>query len=172
MSSIGHNPGQDPPPAPRADRGYDESEDAFGHQEGRRGLPTSTRPGSRQRGLHPAVPTVLALISIWLWAFRPPVLTPESPSIPLAYQEAGLRMEMFIRVNEIQRFLSENGRLPEQLSEVGDSPEGMQYVPATGGTFTLSGRSRDITVYYNSTQSLSNLLADAKLIVSGGASST
>lgn len=122
--------------------------------------------------MHPAVPAVLALISIWLWAFRPPVLSPESPSIPLAYQEAGLRMEMFIRVNEIQRFLSENGRLPKLLSEVGDSPEGMQYVPATGGTFTLSGRSRDITVYYNSTQSLSNLLADAKLIVSGGASST
>ena len=123
-------------------------------------------------GISPAVPTILALLSIWLWAFRPAVLTPDPPSIPVAYQEAGLRMVMFIRVNEIQQFFSENGRLPSQLSEVSDSPDGLQYLPLTEVTFELSGRSRDITVDYTSTQSVTELLANAKFVVTEGGSST
>ena len=81
-------------------------------------------------------------------------------------------MEMFIRVNEIQRFFSENGHLPSQLSEVSDSPDGLLYLPLTEDTFELSGRSRDITVDYTSTQSVTELLANAKFVVTGGGLST
>ena len=48
--------------------------------------------------LHSGLPPVLALISIWLWAFPPSALQPEPPTIPVANQEAGLRMEMFIQL--------------------------------------------------------------------------
>ena len=71
------------------------------------------KPG-RSR-VHAALTPVLALLSIWLWAFPPSALQPVVPSISPANQEAGLRMEMFIQVNNINRYVSENGRLPGDL---------------------------------------------------------
>ncbi len=128
-------------------------------------------PKSGRPRLHPSVPPVLALVSVWLWAFPPAALGPEAPTIPLANQEAGLRMEMFIQFNNIQRYMAENGRLPSNLGEVGDSPVALQYVPLGGNVFRLSGQSGDITVDFNSTDSVEDLLGDAMAIVSGGSPS-
>ena len=77
-------------------------------------------------------------------------------------------MDMFIKFNKIQRYFSENGRLPSDLNEVGESPDGVYCLPMTGGAFKLSGKGGDITVDYTSTQPVAYLLADAKQIVSGG----
>ncbi|HIF08243.1 MAG TPA: hypothetical protein EYQ64_15290 [Gemmatimonadetes bacterium] len=73
------------------------------------------------------IPPILALISIWLWAFPPAALQPDAPTIPPANQEAGLRMEMFIQVNSIRRYQTENGRLPGTLDEVGNGSAGLRY---------------------------------------------
>ena len=129
-------------------------------------------PKSGRPRLHPSVPPVLALVSIWLWVFPPAVLIPEVPSIPPANQEAGLRMEMFIQVNHILRYVADNGRLPGDLGEVGESSVAVRYVPLDGNTFQLIGQTGDITVDFNSDDPVSDLLGDAMAIVSGGVSST
>lgn len=81
-------------------------------------------------------------------------------------------MDMFIKFNKIQRYFSENGRLPSDLNEVGERPDGVRYVPLTGGAFKLSGKGGEITVDYTSTQPVAYLLADAIQIVSRGVPST
>ena len=81
-------------------------------------------------------------------------------------------MEMFIQAINIQQYVSENGRLPSDLHEVGDSPAAVHYVPLGGNTFKLSGKVGDITVDFTSTQPAEDLIADARQIVSGGVSSS
>ena len=81
-------------------------------------------------------------------------------------------MEMFIQVNHILRYVADNGRLPDDLGEVGDNPAALQYVPLGGDTFQLIGQTGDITVDFNSDDPVSDLLGDAMAIVSGGVSST
>ena len=127
---------------------------------------TATSKPARPR-VHASIPPVLALFSIWLWAFPPAVLIPEVPTIPPAVQEAGLRMNMLVQLNQIQQFLSEYGRLPETLDEVGGSPDGVEYTRLSDGVFKLSGKSGDVTVGYTSTEPLAELAADAMAIVSG-----
>ena len=107
-------------------------------------------PRSGRPRLHPSVPPVLALVSIWLWVFRPAALTPEAPTISPANQEAGLRVEMYMQFNKIQQYVAQNGRLPNDLGEVGSSPVALQYVPLGGNSFRLSGQSGNVTVDFNS----------------------
>ena len=134
-----------------------------------RGAPSAIAARPR---LHPAIPPVLALVSIWLWLFPPGALVPELPSIPPANQEAGLRIEMSIQVGRILQYAADNGRLPTDLGELGDSPVALQYVPLGGTAFQLSGQTGDITVDFNSNDPVSDLLGDAIAIVSGGVSPT
>ena len=122
---------------------------------------------SRRTRLHPAMPPVLALVSIWLWAFPPAALRPEPPTIPLANQEAGLRMEMYIQFNKIQGYLTQHGRLPRNLEEVGDASSAVRYEPLTASVFRLSGQTGTVTVDYTSTEPVEVLLSDARSIVSG-----
>jgi hypothetical protein len=131
--------------------------------EARAAAPT-LKPRSR---LHPGLPPVLALISIWLWAFPPSALQPEPPTIPVANQEAGLRMEMFIQVNNIRRYLTENGSLPNALEDAGDGSVGLLYEPLTASVFRLSGQTGEIVVAYTSTEPIEDLMGNARAIVGG-----
>ena len=101
--------------------------DVLKDQERRKELRSATGPRSGRVRLHPSIPPVLALVSIWLWVFPPAALLPVTPSIPPANQEAGLRMEMFMQFINIQRYVEENGRLPSDLEEVGDGPDEVLY---------------------------------------------
>ena len=140
--------------------------DVLNDQARRNELRNAPAPAGRTR-MHPALPPALALISIWLWAFPPAVLRPEPPSIPVANQEAGLRMEMYIQFNKIQGYLSEHGRLPKNLDEVGDASDLVRYEPLTASVFRLSGQTGAVTVQYTSTDPVEVLLADAQAIVGG-----
>ena len=113
----------------------------------------------------------MALVSIWLWAFPPAALRPVVPTIPPANQEAGLRIEMFMQFNNIQRFVSENGRLPNDLREVGDGSDEVLYTPQAGNTFRLTGQVGDIRVDFTSNEPVEDLLGNAIAIVSGRAPS-
>jgi hypothetical protein len=117
--------------------------------QARRNEARSAAPkGPKRTRLHPIVPPILALISIWLWAFPPGALQPEPPTIPVANQEAGLRMEMFIQVNNIRRYLTATGSLPNALEDAGDGSVGLLYQPLTASVFRLSGQTGDIAVAY------------------------
>ena len=76
-------------------------------------------------------------------------------------------MEMFIQFNNILRYRSEHGNLPDGLGDLGDRPEGVQYTRLADGVFQLSGRTGDVTVDYTSTEPVADLLADARAIVTG-----
>ncbi len=146
--------------------------DILKDQARRKELRRAPGPKPGQRRLHPIVPPVLALISIWLWAFPPAALRPVVPTIPLANQEAGLRMEMVIQAGKVLQFLEENGRLPNDLQEVGDSPDAVRYIALAGNVFQLTGETGEITITFTSTEPLEELLADALTIVSGNGSAT
>ena len=146
--------------------------DILNDQARRNELRSAAGPKSGRPRLHPSVPPVLALVAIWLWVFPPAALVPEVPSIPPANQEAGLRIEMSIQVNNILRYAADNGRLPNDLGEVGDNPAALQYVSLGGNAFQLTGQSGDIKVDFNSNDPVSDLLGDAMAIVSGAVSPT
>ena len=122
--------------------------------------------------MHPGLPPILALVSIWLWVFPPAALRPEPPTIPVANQEAGLRMEMWVQVNNILRFHTENGRLPQALEEVGDGSAAVQYEPLTASVFRLRGQSGDVDISYTSTDPLEALISNAQDVVAGTGSSS
>ena len=158
-----------PPNRPKSGEYGDVLSDVLNDQARRNELRknAAANPQSRTR-LHPAMPPVLALVSIWLWAFPPAVLRPEPPTIPVANQEAGLRMEMYIQFSKIQGYVSEHGRLPRNLEEVGDVSSAVRYEPLTASVFRLSGQTGTVTVDYTSTEPVEVLLAGARTIVSGG----
>ena len=160
-----HSP--NPPHRPASSEYGDTLSDILKDQARRSELRKAPGPKPGRPRLHPYVPPILALISIWLWVFPPAVLRPDLPIIPLANQEAGLRMEMFIQVNHILRYVAENGRLPNDLAEVGASPVAVEYVPLGGNVFQLIGQTGDITVNFNSADPVEDLLGDAVAIVSG-----
>lgn len=140
-------------------------------QARRKELRSAPATTSGRRALHPFIPPILALVSVWLWAFPPAALRPVVPSIPPANQEAGLRMEMFMQFTNIQRYVAENGRLPNGLEEVGDGPVEVVYTLEAGNTFRLTGQVGDITVDFTSTQPVEELLGNSIAIVSGRVSS-
>ena len=160
-----------PPSWPESSEYGDALSDILKDQARRKELRGATGPRSGRARLHPSIPPILALVSIWLWVFPPAALLPVTPSIPPADQEAGLRMEMFMQFINIQRYMEENGRLPTNLEEVGDGPDEVLYTREAGNTFRLSGRVGEITVDFNSAEPVEELLRDAIAIVSGRASS-
>ena len=81
-------------------------------------------------------------------------------------------MGMLIQVNNIQRYVAENGRLPDDLGELGDSPVVVRYLPLGGDVFQLIGQTADISVDFMSTDPLADLIGDAIAIVSGSIPST
>ena len=167
-----HKDQSEPISRPGSSEYGDALSDVLKDQERRTELRGAPAPMSARPRVHPSVPPVLALVAIWLWVFPPAALVPEVPSIPPANQEAGLRIEMSIQVNNILRYAADNGRLPNDLGEVGDNPAALQYVSLGGNAFQLTGQSGDIKVDFNSNDPVSDLLGDAMAIVSGAVSPT
>jgi len=76
---------------------------------------------------------------------------------------------MFILASDIEQYQAEHGRLPKDLQEVVDSPDGVGYAVLTRSVFGLRGQTADITVEFTSTEPVEHLLSDAKAILSGSA---
>ena len=128
-------------------------------------------PHPTRRKLNPLVAPALAGISFWLWVFPPTPLQPTPPpQIPVAVQEAGLRMEMSAQLARIQRFVRDNGRLPASLQETQDELlTGVEYIPLADSTFRLRGNIGGVTIDYVSTQPIEDLLQDAvEVVMTGG----
>lgn len=112
---------------------------------------------------------VLAMVSLWLWVFPPTVLQPmPPPPVPVALQEAGLRVEMFLQLKRIQTYLAENGQLPDRLEDAGEVTKTVQYFPLVGSVFRLLGQANGVTVEYLSTQPTEELLTNAKDVITVG----
>lgn len=164
--------GSAPGSSPSAYQEYgDALSDILKDQARRTELRAREGPSSGPRRIPPAIPPALALFSIWLWMFPPAALIPDVPFISPVSQEAGLRMGMYMLRNDIQSYVSEHGRLPTDLRDVGDGPESIGYMRLSGNVFQLSGRAGDITVEYTSTEPVEDLLANSIAVISGTAPS-
>ena len=130
-------------------------------------------PHPTRRHLNPTIAPALALVSFWLWVFPPAALQPAPPpEVPVAVQEAGLRMEMSAQLARIQRFVRDNGRLPASLQETEEELlTGVEYIPLADSTFRLRGIVGGVTIDYVSTQPVEELLQDAVNVVTRQGSS-
>ncbi len=172
MPSMGENSVENPEAqgrSPYAEYG-DALSDVLQDQARRSELRAEDRGPTRPH-IHAAATPLLALVSIWLWVFPPSGLVPPVPTVSPTDQEAGLRMEMFVQFNNIQRYRSEHGSLPGDLQEVGDGPAEVGYLRLSSDTFRLRGETGDIMVEYVSTEPVEALLANAMAVVSGSAPS-
>jgi hypothetical protein len=119
-------------------------------------------PRSASRG-RIATSLMLTAIAAWLWVFPPAFLAPAPPSRP-SYErvEAGLRVSLALQADRIERFRAENGRLPDQLREVGEPPTGVSYTRLDAQTYLLRGREGDTTIRWEGgVQSMELLMENA-----------
>ena len=156
-----------PPRPDKATEYGDAIIDVLKDQVRRDELRSAAAPKVGRTRVHPFIPPILALFSIWLWVFPPEVLIPEVPIIPLAHLEAGIRMEMIVQRARIIGYRMEHGRLPTSLEEAGERSTSVEYTRLGDDVFQLSGTNGDFTLRYNSTQPEEELLGDSKAIVSG-----
>jgi len=105
-----------------------------------------TRSATRGR-----VTTAVALtvIASWLWVFPPGFLAPvEAPPPSYERVEAGLRLAVALHADKIERFRVENGRLPDELREIGDAVPGLLYTRVDASTFRLRGVEGETRILY------------------------
>ena len=172
MRSIGNTPDEDRPQTPTSEGQHGEYGYALSdvlEDQARRSERRRTGPVWRaRRKINPLVPPSLAVFSFWLWIFPPQVLEPvPPPAVSEVHMEAGLRMEMVIQSARIQRYLEENGRLPNDLGEIDEGPSEIRYETISSTEFRLSGQAGSVSVSYTSTTPLADLLANATEVVSG-----
>ena len=116
------------------------------------------RQTTRGRAISAAV---LFLTALWVWVFPPEVisLTPASnPVVTEARTRAALRIAIGFQADRIEAFQDTNGRLPDQLAEVGEPilPESlMKYERLDPRTFRIRARTGGQVQRYASRDSLS-----------------
>ena len=76
-------------------------------------------------------------------------------------------MEMFIQRARIVGYRLEHGRLPDDLDEVGEASDVVEYTRLADDVFRLSGTAGDFTLNYTSSQPEEDLLGNADAIVAG-----
>jgi hypothetical protein len=86
--------------------------------------------------------SVLVLQPAWL--FPQPV--EETPAL----KEASLRVRMFVEIDRIEQFRSNNGRLPASLREAKADSTGLQYRPQQDA-YSVVGRNGPLALTYTST---------------------
>lgn len=122
----------------------------------------------------PVVAVGLALASLYVWVAAPSWLLPEPLPQPTAMQlEDGLRMEMYGLVVQIERFRSENGRLPQSLGEAAEelSPD-VSYAPFPPSSYRLRGERAGTEIVYSSGEPARTLLGEAPARLQAGAAAS
>jgi hypothetical protein len=118
----------------------------------------------KERGSPPvawAAVVLLSILSLYLWFGSPSWLEPAPPEpLPLMFEDAGLRMEIFHQALNVEEFLEVEGRLPSDLAESGDSSD-VQYERLEDQRYRLWLEGSAGAVEYVSTDSLELFLGDA-----------
>jgi len=112
---------------------------------------------------------VLLSVSLYLWFGSPAWLQPAPPpALPLAYEEAGLRMEIYHAALLVEDFREEEGRLPSTLGEAGDPFSELRYERLDARTYRLAGSTERLSLEYVSTEPLEAFLGDAPEVIRRG----
>ncbi len=120
--------------------------------------------------VHPAVALVLVPITVWLWVSPPEILGPRPiPEVSLERRAAGVKTEMVLLAKRIEAWSAEHdGKLPADLEEAGEERAEIRYLRLTATTYRLRAEVDTLTIDYNSTDSLEEFFAEAKMLIERG----
>jgi hypothetical protein len=129
------------------------------------GPPPPPKPPSRAP-FWVATLTLIALLAAGL-ALRPAWLFNEPKPEPRELMEAGLRVQMFVEVEKIERFKEQTGRLPSSAEEVGIAAgSGVRY-EGHGQNYTLTGTYGPVTLTYSSGTPPNEFLGNSYQVIRG-----
>lgn len=115
------------------------------------------------------VMAVLSLCALYLWFAAPSWVAPAPPPpIPAERVEAGLRLAVYLQAQQVERFRSHRGRLPDVLEETGEPLPGVLYERMDARTFRLQAvgvTGSSAAISYVSTDSLRAFARDADRVV-------
>jgi hypothetical protein len=126
-------------------------------------------PAHRPKPLAPqlialAVSTVLA---VYVWFGSPAWLSPDPVPLPsLADEGSVVRASVWLGAQQVEAFLSRNGRVPGS-QEVGPLPPGVSYERLDARQYILAGRGDRIGITYASGQPQDDLLRAVGEVLSG-----
>lgn len=116
-----------------------------------------------------ALAVVFFAATVWILVARPDVLQPPPPPPPPPQvMSAGLRMDIYVAAVQVLDYQAETGRLPALLVdalEEAEDGEGLTLESLGGGRFRITGRRGADQASYESTQPLSEFLADARQVL-------
>lgn len=80
-----------------------------------------------------------------------------------------MKAEMVLLAKRIEAWSAENGgKLPADLGEAGEERGSIRYLRLTSGTYRLRAEVESVTIDYNSTESLEDFFAEAKILIDRG----
>lgn len=124
--------------------------------------------GSQNMGI---AAMIVGALSIYVWTAPPAFIQPDPYPPPSARQvDAGLRMDIYLQAQQIEKYRQANGSLPASLDEAGEPLEGVEYERAEGDAYRLVASTGGETLVYDSRESAREFLGDAASVVMGGVS--
>ncbi|HEX5386039.1 MAG TPA: hypothetical protein VFW66_05000 [Gemmatimonadales bacterium] len=145
---------------------YDAVGDVMRHQAEERDAEQAAERVRRERG--PISPVLgaclLVLVSVGAyvaverpaWLFPPPVHVESHAEL-----EASLRISIASAARRVERFRERHGRLPASLGEAGSDVSGVRFQPVDGGRYVLTGSNGDLSLTYQSTDSLGGFVGES-----------
>lgn len=138
--------------------------------QARRAASESREERSSGRRLVRGVYALALVLCGYVWIGSPSWLTVQGPPPPSpAEQEDALRLTIYVQAQQIESFRSREGRIPSSLEEVGARLSGVHY-QRTGPThYRLTGVNDEVTLVYDSSDSLRDFVGDSGEILRPGA---
>lgn len=130
--------------------------------------PTAKRAQGKTSPFTWVVLIVGSVLAGYVWFAPPAWLDPSPDPLSPTLADAGLRMEVFQQALVVEQFLSDRGRLPDDLAEAGATTTNVEYQKIDAANFRLALSSPVASVEYLSTESLDGFLGAAFQIIRRG----
>lgn len=106
---------------------------------------------------------VTGTLFFYLLFFSPAWISAPTAPAPVSQEkvEESLRVAIYMTAKQVQAFQDQTGRLPDDLREVGEAREGLEYHRVDARTYRLVASRGEQTVLYDSTQSLEDFVGAA-----------